>query len=216
MFALTLQECDQVCLPAQLAVDAVSSAFTLVLQVVLDDTSHVSEQAERGKCRRPIAVYLNAVDELCGILIVMLGGKMKIVHRLIAISRNIFAVKIDFTETAFGVIVAVIRGYLKAADTCAVTGYKYQPFHQKVTDFLQNAEYPFLYYCRSTPSKSDNAFHTANAEHIMRMKLGQYFMNKGYNFQKVRLDNDTELMISNRWYDANTQFQWTSMEQKIL
>lgn len=50
----------------------------------------------------------------------------------------------------------------------------------------------------------------------MRMKLGQYFMNKGYNFQKVRLDNDTELMISNRWYDANTQFQWTSMEQKIL
>ena len=36
MFALTLQECDQVCLPAQLAVDAVSSAFALVLQVVLD------------------------------------------------------------------------------------------------------------------------------------------------------------------------------------
>ena len=106
--------------------------------------------------------------------------------------------------------------YIGSEHTCAVTGYKYQPFHQKVTDFLQNAEYPFLYYCRSTPSKSDNAFHTANAEHIMRMKLGQYFMNKGYNFQKVRLDNDTELMISNRWYDANTQFQWTSMEQKIL
>ncbi|WP_242861205.1 hypothetical protein [Acetivibrio ethanolgignens] len=106
--------------------------------------------------------------------------------------------------------------YIGSEHTCAVTGYKYQPFHQKVTDFLQNAEYPFLYYCRSTPPKSDNAFHTANAEHIMKMKLGQYFMNKGYNFQKVRLDNDTELMISNRRYNANTQFQWTSMEQKIL
>lgn len=106
--------------------------------------------------------------------------------------------------------------YIGSEHTCAVTGYKYQPFHQKVADFLQNAEYPFLYYCRSTPPKSDNAFHAANAEHIMKMKLGQHFMNKGYNFQKVRLDNDTELMISNRRYNANTQFQWTSMEQKIL
>ena len=45
--------------PPQLAVDAVSSAFALILQTVLDNTSHVSEQAERGKRRRPIPVYLN-------------------------------------------------------------------------------------------------------------------------------------------------------------
>ena len=32
----------------QLAVDAVFSASTRILQAVLDDTSHVSEQAERG------------------------------------------------------------------------------------------------------------------------------------------------------------------------
>ena len=216
MVALTLQECDQVCLPAQLAVDAVFSASTRILQAVLDNTSHVSEQAESGKRCRPVSVDTNAVDELCCVLIAMLGGKMKIVHRLICISRYVYSIEIDFYELILGIVISVLGGYLKAADTCAVTGYKYQPFHQKVTDFLQNAEYPFLYYCRSTPSKSDNAFHTANAEHIMRMKLGQYFMNKGYNFQKVRLDNDTELMISNRWYDANTQFQWTSMEQKIL
>ena len=40
--------------------------------------------------------------------------------------------------------------------TCAVTGYKYQPFHKKVADYLQNAEYSFLYYCRSTPPKSNS------------------------------------------------------------
>ena len=106
--------------------------------------------------------------------------------------------------------------YIGSEHTCAVTGYKYQPFHQKVADFLQNAEYPFLYYCRSTPPKSDNIFNRADAEHIMKMKLGQYFMNKGFYFQKVRLDNDTELMISNRQYDPEVQFLWTDINDHII
>ena len=106
--------------------------------------------------------------------------------------------------------------YIGSEHTCAVTGYKYQPFHQKVAEYLQNAEYPFLYFCRSTPPKSDSTFNREDAEHIMKMKLGQYFMNKGYYLQKVRLDNDTELMVSNRHYAADTQFQWTSFEQKII
>jgi site-specific DNA-adenine methylase len=62
--------------------------------------------------------------------------------------------------------------YIGSEHTYAVTGYKYQPFHQKVADFLQNAEYPFLYYCRSTPPKSDSSFNREDAEHIMKMKLG--------------------------------------------
>ena len=45
----------------QLAVDAVFSASALILQAVLDDTSHVSEQAERGKRCRPVPVDTNAV-----------------------------------------------------------------------------------------------------------------------------------------------------------
>lgn len=105
--------------------------------------------------------------------------------------------------------------YIGSEHTCAVTGYKYQPFHQKVADFLQNAEYPFLYYCRSTPPKSDKTSTRADAEHIMKIKLGQYFMNKGYYFQKVRLDNDTELMVSNRQYDTETQLQWMDMDENI-
>lgn len=105
--------------------------------------------------------------------------------------------------------------YIGSEHTCAVTGYKYQPFHQKVAGFLQNAEYPFLYYCRSTPPKSDSTFNREDAEHIMKMKLGQYFMNKGYYFQKVRLDNDTELLISNRQYNAEAQCLWTDMAENI-
>lgn len=106
--------------------------------------------------------------------------------------------------------------YIGSEHTCSIVGYKYQPFHKKVADFLQNAEYPFLYYCRSTPPKSDSIFNRADAEHIMKVKLALYFMNKGYYFQKVPLKENTELMISNRQYDANTQFQWTSMERKII
>lgn len=105
--------------------------------------------------------------------------------------------------------------YIGSEHTCAVTGYKYQPFHQKVADFLQNTEYPFLYYCRSTPPKSDNTFNREDAEHIIKMKLAQYFMNKGYYFQKIHLDKDTELMVSNCQYDTETQFPWTDMDENI-
>ena len=100
----------------QLAVDAVFSASALILQAVLDDTSHVSEQAERGNRRRPVSVDTNAVDELCGVLITMLGSQLQIIHCGIGISRNIFAVKINFTELIFGEVVSVLGGYHKTAD----------------------------------------------------------------------------------------------------
>ena len=49
----------------------------------------------------------------------------------------------------------------------------------------------------------------------MKMKLAQYFMNKGYYFQKIHLDKDTELIVSNCQYDTETQFQWTNMDENI-
>ena len=49
----------------------------------------------------------------------------------------------------------------------------------------------------------------------MKTKLAQYFMNKGYYFQKVPLKEDTELMISNQQYDAIVQFQWTSFHKTL-
>ena len=106
--------------------------------------------------------------------------------------------------------------YIGSEHTCAVTSYKYQPFHQKVAEYLQNAEYPFLYFCRSTPPKSDKTSTRADAEHIMKMKLGYHFIDKGYYFQKTFLKEDTELIISNQLYDEESQFQWTSLEQEII
>ena len=50
----------------------------------------------------------------------------------------------------------------------------------------------------------------------MNMKLAQYFMNKGYYLQKIQLDKDTELMISNCQYGTKVQFQWTKYEQRII
>ncbi len=63
--------------------------------------------------------------------------------------------------------------YIGSEDTCSVSAYKYQPFHKKVADCLQNAEYPFLYYCRSTPPKSDKTFNEADGKHIMNNQLAQ-------------------------------------------
>ncbi len=103
-------------LSPQLAVNAVFAAFAFILQAVLDDTSHVSEQAERGKRRRPVPADTNAVDELCGILIAMLGRQLQIIHCRIGISRNIFTVEINFAELVFGEVIAVLGGYLKTAD----------------------------------------------------------------------------------------------------
>ena len=40
-------------------------------------------------------------------------------------------------------------------------------------------------------------------------------MDKGFYFQKVHLDKDTELMISNQLYDEVAQFQWTEFEENI-
>ena len=97
--------------------------------------------------------------------------------------------------------------YIGSEHTCAIKGYKYKPFHEKVAEFLHNAGYPFLYYCRSTPPKSDTTFTREQGEHIMKMKLAQHFMDNGLHFQKVHLKEDTELMISNQLYDEETQFQ---------
>jgi hypothetical protein len=56
-------------------------------------------------------------------------------------------------------------------------------------------------------------FAKADAEYIMKMKLVRHFMDKGYYFQKISLKEDAELIISNRQYDVDTQFQWTSFEK---
>lgn len=105
--------------------------------------------------------------------------------------------------------------YIGSEHTCSIKGYNYQPFHQKVGNYLQNANFPFLYYCRSTPPKADTPLPRTDAEHVMKMKLAHYFYNRGFFFDKVHLKEDTELIISNRHYSEN-QFQWNDFNINIL
>ncbi len=106
--------------------------------------------------------------------------------------------------------------YISSEHTCGIKGFNYAPFHQKVSEYLQKAEYPFLYFCRSNPPKSDTAFSKTDAEHVMKMKLAEHFFDKGFYFEKVELAKDTELMVSNRCYDHHKQFLWEDFELHIL
>ena len=105
--------------------------------------------------------------------------------------------------------------YIGSEYTCYARGYNYKRFHKTIAEKLYNANYPFLYYCRSTPPKANNPYNEQDAMHIQKMKLAEYFFNKGLYFEKVYLKEDTELIISNRQYLDN-QFQWTDEEQIII
>ena len=105
--------------------------------------------------------------------------------------------------------------YIRSEKECGIKDYNYKKFHKKVSHLLYEAEYPFIYYCRSSAPKSDKNKSQKDKEKIMKMKLGQYFFNKGFYFQKVHLENDTELMISNVQY-SESQFQWNDFSQNLL
>lgn len=104
--------------------------------------------------------------------------------------------------------------YIGSEYTCSARGYNYNIFHKIITEKLSNADYPFLYYCRSTPPKANNPYNKEDAVHIQKMKLAEYFFNKKLYFEKVYLKENTELIISNRQYSDN-QFNRTDEEQNI-
>ena len=105
--------------------------------------------------------------------------------------------------------------YIGSEYICSAKGFNYTRFHKNIADKLLNAEYPFLYYCRSTPPKANNPYNRQDAIHIQKLKLAEHFFNKGFYFEKFYLNEDTELIISNRQYSDN-QFQWNDEEQIII
>ncbi len=102
-----------------------------------------------------------------------------------------------------------------------IKDFDYVTFHSEVSKALEVANYPFLYYCRSTSSQKINSLvGTENGLDIMSKCLKPYFFNKGFFFDLVPLEvgNGTEhehvemeVMISNRKYN-DTQFQWDRYE----
>ena len=85
--------------------------------------------------------------------------------------------------------------YIGSESICGIKGYDYNKFHKKVAGYLHNAQYPFLYYCRITPPKSDKALSPKDAENVMKMKIDYYFSNLNYRKRTVNLSRDTELII---------------------
>lgn len=105
--------------------------------------------------------------------------------------------------------------YIGSEYACSAKGFNYNRFHKNIADKLLNADYPFMYYCRSTPPKANNPYNAQDAMHIQKLKLAEYFFNKGLYFEIVYLKEDTELIISNKQF-SNNQFQWTDEEQIII
>ncbi|MCM1561292.1 MAG: hypothetical protein NC123_17395 [Butyrivibrio sp.] len=107
--------------------------------------------------------------------------------------------------------------YIGTEKQCSVHNCNYKFLHQFTAEHLEKAQFPFLYYCRSSAPKNTHEYTKEKAEHIMKQKLSDYFFNKNHSFQKVHLDNGatTELMISNRNYSSE-QFRWTKMDDDIL
>lgn len=108
--------------------------------------------------------------------------------------------------------------YVGTEEQCGIEDYDYERFHKKVAEKLYTANYSFLYFCRSSAPKSDKSRPDKELEKIMKMKLGTYFWNKGFYFEKIYLDNGnvTELMISNQQYDNEKQFEWIDFDTDIL
>lgn len=106
--------------------------------------------------------------------------------------------------------------YIGSEKECGIKDYDYNSFHHKVSTKLKNAEFPFIYYCRSSAPKSDKRYNTVQAHEIIKKKLGLFFFNKRYHFEQVQLKQDTELMISNQHYSPDRQVQWTDDTTDLL
>lgn len=113
--------------------------------------------------------------------------------------------------------------YIGSEERCSIPNYEYKRFHNKVTEYLTETKYPFIYYCRSSAPKSKKTHSFEEEQYIMKMELAEHFLNKGFYFFKVTMDQQTkgvvdkvtELMISNRNYDYDGQFIWTDFNQDI-
>lgn len=105
--------------------------------------------------------------------------------------------------------------YIGSEETCNVADCNYSKFHEQVGKLLQKAEFTWLYHCRSTAPKSSNIFSNDEWQKILKNELGHYFFNRNLYYEKIHLNTDTELIISNRLYNSEKQNLWTNDAQVI-
>ena len=74
------------------------------------------QEPNRSKRRRPIAVGLNTVQELLGILIAMLHCGGQIGDGFFIIPLDLFPVEINLSELVFRIVVSVLCGNFEVTD----------------------------------------------------------------------------------------------------
>ena len=103
-------------LPLELPVNGSGLSFLLIVKLILNHSAQMMQESNRSKHRRPIAVGLNAVQELLGILIAMLRCGGQISDGFFIIPFDLFSVEINLSELVFCIVVSVLRGNFEVTD----------------------------------------------------------------------------------------------------
>lgn len=64
---------------------------------------------------------------------------------------------IKYLDNDINKLVLLDVPYIGSEYICSAKCYNYNRFHKSIAEKLYNADYPFLYYCKSTPPKANNA-----------------------------------------------------------
>ena len=129
--------------------------------------------------------------EIIGRILRFLPACMKLQKAIITQQDCLTYLQNDTTNK----LVLLDTPYIGSEATCGIKGYDYEKFHKKVASFLNNVQYPFMYYCRITPPKSEKVLSPKDAENVMKMKLENYFSDLNCCRHTVNLLNGTELIL---------------------
>ena len=103
-------------LPLEFSVNDSGLSFLLIVKLILNHPAQMMQEPDRAKCCRPIAVGLNTVQELLGILIAMLRCGGQIGDSFFIIPLDLFSVEINLSELVFRIVVSVLCGNLGVTD----------------------------------------------------------------------------------------------------
>lgn len=103
-------------LPLELPINGSGLSFLLIVKLILNHPAQMMQEPDRTKCGRPIAVRLDAVQELLGILIAMLRCRGQIGDGFLIIPLDLFSVEINLSELVFRIVVPVLCGNFEVTD----------------------------------------------------------------------------------------------------
>ena len=103
-------------LPLEFPVNGSGFSFLLIVKLIMNHPAQMMQEPNHSKRRRPIAVGLNAVQELLSILIPMLRCGGQIGEGFFIIPLDLFSVEINLSELVFCIVVSVLRSNFEVTD----------------------------------------------------------------------------------------------------